>query len=135
MFPQALAWLETEGPALGVVRAARVKGAPALHTPLMEEAAQAVRAACAAAEVRAPRLPVVCGWSGRTARNAEDVSRAVWRGVAAPLRWEQVLHALYARPAGTPQPQTLVLGPGGALRHTLRQVNARAWDASLHIDV
>lgn len=61
-----------------------------------------------------------------------------------PVRWEQTLHALFARPRGGGAggegggggfPQVLALGPGRALRATLKQVNAKAWDNCLQIDV
>lgn len=86
-------------------------------------------------QVRAPRVPVVSCAEARALREAAHVRRALVRLTCAPVRWEQTLHALYARPRAAPQPLTVVLGPAGALRATLRQVNARAWDASLPVEV
>ncbi|CAG4962555.1 unnamed protein product [Parnassius apollo] len=130
----ALRWLCAEGGAWGVRRAERVRG-PALHSPLMARAVDALREALRHIEVRAPRLCVVSCVDARALRDATHVRRQLARQAAAPLRWEQALHALYARPRGEPQPLTLTLGPHKALRSTLRIVNARAWDASLQIDV
>ncbi|KPJ00371.1 putative malonyl-CoA-acyl carrier protein transacylase, mitochondrial [Papilio xuthus] len=131
----ALAWLESQGRAWGVKRAARVRVAGAFHTPLMAAAEDAVREALRHIQVRAPRVPVVSCVEARAMREAGQVRRALVRLTCAPVRWEQTLHALYARPRSEPQPLTLVLGPASALRSSLRQVNARAWDASLHVDV
>ncbi|KAJ2940783.1 hypothetical protein O0L34_g14897 [Tuta absoluta] len=133
---EALTWLERSGARFGLRRTARVAGAGAWHSALMEPARGPLRAALRAVEVAAPRLPVVCGAAGAAyAGGAAHVRRGLERGVARALRWEQALHATFARPRERALPLSLALGPGRALRHTLRQVNARAWDHSLQIDV
>ncbi|XP_059050993.1 probable malonyl-CoA-acyl carrier protein transacylase, mitochondrial [Achroia grisella] len=132
---EALAWVERRGAALGVRRAARVRVAGAYHTALMAPAAAALAAALGGVAAARPRVAVVGGAEARPYGDAAHVRRGVARHVAAPLRWQQALQALYARPRGASFPLTLALGPGRALRSTLRQVNARAWDASLQIDV
>lgn len=132
---QALRFLQARGAEWGVRRAARVRVAGAFHSALMADAGEAVRAALASLRLAAPRVRVVSGLDARAYRSAAQVARGLARGVTQPVRWEQTLHALYARPHGARFPLTLALGPGGALRATLRQVNARAWDSSLQIDV
>ncbi|XP_034832661.1 probable malonyl-CoA-acyl carrier protein transacylase, mitochondrial [Maniola hyperantus] len=132
---RALRAVEAEGRAWGVRRSARVRVVGAFHCALMARAEAAVREALRALPVGAPRVRVVSCVDARSVRGAEGARRRLARLTAAPVRWEQTLHALYARPRGAPQPLTLALGPGGALRATLKLVNARAWDASLQIDV
>lgn len=127
--------MEKQGTAFGVRRAARVRVEGAWHTPLMARAAEAVREALRALEVSAPRLAVWSCVDARRYADARGVRRQLARHVAGAVRWEQTLHALYARPRGERFPLTLALGPGAAVRSTLRQVNARAWDSSLQIDV
>ncbi|XP_028176239.1 probable malonyl-CoA-acyl carrier protein transacylase, mitochondrial [Ostrinia furnacalis] len=131
---EALKFIERNGSEFGVKRAARVRVEGAFHTPLMARAEEAVRAALGALEVCAPRVRVVSGVEARALGDAGAARRALARHVTRPVRWEQTLQALYARPRGARFPLTLALGPGGALRSTLRQVNARAWDRSLQID-
>lgn len=101
----------------------------------MAPAADALREALGAVPLRAPRVPVYSCVDAAPYRDAAGVRRQLARHVTRPVRWEQTLHALYARPRGSQFPLTLTLGPGAALRSTLRQVNARAWDSSLQIDV
>ncbi|XP_022119265.2 probable malonyl-CoA-acyl carrier protein transacylase, mitochondrial [Pieris rapae] len=132
---QALRWVEREGRAWGVRRSARVGVAGAFHTPLMARAETVVRSALEHCTVSRPRVTVVSGVDGRAVTGGAAARRRLERFTAAPVRWEQTLHALYARPPDTPQPLTLALGPGRALRATLKQVNARAWDSSIHVDV
>ncbi|CAH0724442.1 unnamed protein product, partial [Brenthis ino] len=132
---EALQFVERSGRAWGVRRSARVRVAGAFHCALMARAESAVRAALRQCAVGAPRVRVVSCVDARAVRDAAGARRRLARLTAAPVRWEQALHALYARPAGQPQPLTLALGPGAALRSTLKLVNARAWDTSLQIDV
>lgn len=132
----ALAHLERHGREMGVKRAVRVRVEGAFHTELMGRAEEAVRAALSALEVRVPRVVVVSGVDGRAyGKSASDVRRRVTRLTTRAVHWEQTLHALYARPRGDSFPLTLALGPGATLRATLKQVNARAWDSSLQIEV
>ncbi|CAH0405654.1 unnamed protein product [Chilo suppressalis] len=132
---EALRYAERHGAALGVRRAARVRVEGAFHTPLMRGAEDALREALRHVEVSEPRLRVVSAVDARPYRDAAHVRRQLARHVTRPVRWEQALHALYARPRDHALPLTLTLGPGNTTRATLRQVNARAWDASLNIDV
>lgn len=132
---EALRFIEKYGAEWGIRRAARVRVEGAFHTPLMAPAEAALREALGAIELRAPRLAVYSCVDGAVYRSAAAVRRQLPRHVSRPVRWEQTLHALYARPRGEAFPLTLTLGPGAALRSTLRQVNARAWDSSLQIDV
>ncbi|XP_050680617.1 probable malonyl-CoA-acyl carrier protein transacylase, mitochondrial [Leptidea sinapis] len=132
---RALRWVEREGRALGVRRAARVAVGGAFHSPLMARAEDAVRHAVRALQLAPPRVPLVSCVDAAPVRDAAAARRRLARLTAAPVRWEQALHRLYARPRSAPQPFTVALGPGAALRATLRQVNARAWDASVLVDV
>lgn len=131
----ALAWVERAGRPLGVRRAARVRVPGAFHSALMARAAAPVAEALRAWPPAAPRLPAWSCTGARAYRGAADVAHGVARLAHAPVRWEQTLQALLARPRSVPPPLVLALGPGDALRATLRQVNARAWDASLLVDV
>lgn len=132
---EALRHVERAGRAAGVRRAARVRVAGAYHSALMARTVEAVGAALRLCDVRAPRVRVWGGAEARVYADAAAVRRGLARLGAAPLRWEQTLHGVFARRRDEPQPLVLALGPGGALRATLRQVNARAWDRSLQIDV
>lgn len=132
---EALRFVERRGPEFGVRRAARVRVEGAFHTELMARAEDAVRAALHVLQVAEPRVRVVSAVDARPYRDARHVRAQLARHVTRPVRWEQTLHVLYARPRDQHVPLTVTLGPAAALRSTLRQVNARAWDSSLQIQV
>ncbi|KAG6460899.1 hypothetical protein O3G_MSEX012290 [Manduca sexta] len=132
---EALRYLERQGNTYGVKRAARVRVEGAFHTPLMARAEAAVATALRSVDVREPGVRVMSCVDAHAYGDVRDVRRRVAKLTTRAVRWEQTLHALYARPRGEKFPLTLALGPGGALRSTLRQVNAPAWDSSVQIDV
>ena len=89
----------------------------AFHSPLMEPAAQALRAALARVEVREPQVPV---WSNGTARPFGDVREGLAANLLRPVRWRETILAL--RAAGAQE--FVELGPGrvltGMVRRTVR---------------
>lgn len=132
---EALKFLEKSGAQFGIKRGARVRVEGAFHTPLMADAEAAMREALRSIDVRTPQVATWCCAEARVYADAADVRRGLAQHVTRAVRWEQTLQAMYARGRGEAFPLTLALGPGAALRSTLRQVNARAWDTSLQIDV
>ncbi|GBP48509.1 Probable malonyl-CoA-acyl carrier protein transacylase, mitochondrial [Eumeta japonica] len=130
----ALRWIEREGRAWGIRRSTRVLASGAFHTEAMRGAVEAVRAALALCEVRTPNLAVWSSVDAKLYHNAAQVRARLPRQVVAPVRWEQTLHAMFARDASHGFPLTCAVGPGRSMRATLRQVNAKAWDSSVQVD-
>lgn len=89
--------------------------------------------ALAAARVSAPRVRVLSALDARAYGDAADVRRRLARTLTAPARWEQTLHALFARARHEPQPLCVLAPPHTHSRTQLRMVNARAWDTALTI--
>jgi len=102
-------------------RARRLDVSGAFHSPLMASAADALRDALAAVEVRAPRFPV---YSNGTAQPFADVRGELVANLLRPVRWRETVLAL--REAGAED--FVELGPGrvltGLVKRTLRQVAA-----------
>ena len=102
-------------------RARRLDVSGAFHSPLMASAADALRDALAAVEVRAPRFPV---YSNGTAQAFADVRGELVANLLRPVRWRETVLAL--REAGAED--FVELGPGrvltGLVKRTLRQVAA-----------
>lgn len=66
----------------------------AFHTPAMEPAVAAYRAALDAVEFKRPRLPV---YSSVTAAVFTDIREELARSLVTPVRWREVTTALFAR--------------------------------------
>jgi [acyl-carrier-protein] S-malonyltransferase len=97
----------------------RVRGA--FHSPAMQSAVPAFRAALAEIPFRAPSVTV---FSSTTARPFDDIRRRLAEALVRPVRWRQALRALHAAGAR----RFLEAGPGtvltGLVRRTLEDVEA-----------
>ena len=106
------------------VRAVRLQVAGGFHSPLMEPAIAALRAAIADAEVALPRFPVASNVTGALVRDPDEIRELLARHVVSPVRWVACVAALLA--AGV---DVLVeAGPGDVLTRLAKRVapDARA---------
>jgi malonyl CoA-acyl carrier protein transacylase len=86
----------------------------AFHSPLMEPAADALRAALNATELREPAFPVL---SNGSARPFVDVRAELAENLLKPVRWRETLLALQA----TGATDFVECGPGAVLRGLVRR--------------
>jgi [acyl-carrier-protein] S-malonyltransferase len=114
----AAARAELKGAGLRTIRL-RVQGA--FHSPAMESAVPAFRAALDDVEFAPPRVPVM---SSTTARPFDDIRRRLAEALIRPVRWREALVALYDAGAR----RFVETGPGsvltGLVRRTLDSVDA-----------
>jgi [acyl-carrier-protein] S-malonyltransferase len=89
-------------------RALRLDVAGAFHSPLMEPAADRLRAALAATPIAEPSFPV---WSNGSAAPFVDVRRELAENLLRPVRWRETLLALRAHGVE----RFVELGPGAVL--------------------
>ena len=76
------------------IRAVRLNVAGAFHSPLMEPAIAALRAAIADAEVAVPRFPVASNVTGALVRDPDEIRELLARHVVSPVRWVSCVAAL-----------------------------------------
>jgi [acyl-carrier-protein] S-malonyltransferase len=98
-------------------RAMKLDVAGAFHSPLMEPAAQRLRAALAATPVREPSFPV---WSNGSAAPFADVRRELAENLLKPVRWRETLLALRAHGVE----RFVELGPGAVLTGMVKRTLA-----------
>jgi [acyl-carrier-protein] S-malonyltransferase len=91
--------------------------AGAFHSPLMEPAADRLRAALAAAPVREPEFPV---WSNGSAAPFVDIRRELAENLLKPVRWRETLLALRAHGVE----RFVELGPGAVLTGMVKRTLA-----------
>jgi [acyl-carrier-protein] S-malonyltransferase len=98
-------------------RAMKLDVAGAFHSPLMEPAADRLRAALAATPVHEPRFPV---WSNGSAAPFADVRRELAENLLKPVRWRETLLSLRAHGAE----RFVELGPGAVLTGMVKRTLA-----------
>jgi [acyl-carrier-protein] S-malonyltransferase len=83
-------------PELGIRRTVRLKVSGAFHSPLMEPAAERLRADLARVTIRRPEFPVVANASARPLTDPEEIRASLAAQVASPVLFEASLRALFA---------------------------------------
>ena len=98
-------------------RAMKLDVAGAFHSPLMEPAAERLRAALAATPIAEPAFPV---WSNGSAAPFVDVRRELAENLLKPVRWRETLLALRAHGVE----RFVELGPGAVLTGMVKRTLA-----------
>lgn len=95
----------------GIRRAMSLAVAGAFHSPLMQPAAERLRAALAAVAWRDPQWPVYSNVTAAPVTRAADIPELLARQLTSPVRWADSVRAMHA--AGIDE--FLELGPGKTL--------------------
>lgn len=100
-------------------RAIPLKVSAPFHCALMKPAADVVRAALEAIEVRTPKFPVVANVDATPRTAPADIKDALIRQVDAPVRWQASVEAMAA--AGVTH--ALEIGPGKVLAGLVKRIS------------
>lgn len=102
---------------VGVKRVVPLKVAAAFHTPLMEDARQALAPTLAATAFSRPSAPVVSNVDARPHDDPGGWQDALGRHLVSPVRWRESMESLVALGADT----FLEVGPGAVLSGLARK--------------
>jgi len=103
-------------------KAVALKVAGAFHSPLMQPAADRMKAELDKVAFAAPRRPVYANVTGAPHGDVESIKGLLVQQIVRPVRWMETMQAL-AADAGQ---KFLELAPGRTLTGLLRKVNRRA---------
>ncbi|HEU4641711.1 MAG TPA: ACP S-malonyltransferase [Gemmatimonadaceae bacterium] len=111
----------------GAKRALRLNVSGAFHSPLMQVAADGLRAALDAVAFAQPAFPVYSNVSTEASEGIEDAKALLVRQLTSPVRWtEEVRHMAGAHPDAL----FLELGPGNVLGNLVKRIVPGARTAS-----
>lgn len=103
--------------AAGAKRVLPLRVSGPFHSSYMQSAAEAFREVVAGIELNAPQVRFVSSVSGAEEREPERIRELLWRQLAAPVRWTDVMAAFAGEHA-------LELGPGTALQGIAKRSEA-----------
>jgi [acyl-carrier-protein] S-malonyltransferase len=115
---EGLARLAERAPAVGARRVVRLPVSGAFHSPLVESAAEALRAPLGSARFAAPQ-PAFFSTSSLAFESAEGLADLLLRQITAPVRWEQAVRALVQ--AG--YDVFVEVGPGNVLTGLIKRID------------
>ena len=100
-------------------RAIRLDVAGAFHSPLMQPAADAFKAALAKVEMRAPAFPVVSNATAQPAQDPDQIRELLVKQIVSPVLWERSMRALIQAGATS----TVEFPPARVLTGMLRKID------------
>ena len=103
----------------GIRMARELKVAGAYHSRLMQLAYEKFAAPLEAAELRAPRLPVVCNVDGRPVAGAAEIRRSLHEQVTSTVRWVDCVEHMIDELGCS---LFIELGPGGVLAGLINRI-------------
>lgn len=130
---EAINFLQMNAKDFGIKRTKRIPVSGAFHTSLMAPAREVVSKALKQIRLEVPLIPVHSNLDAAIYRDVDAIRHKLSKQITSPVRWEQILHAIYERPQDTQYPQTYECGPGSTLLTTLAMVNGRARRRARHI--
>ena len=133
---QALGFLQKNGAEFGLRRMKRIPVSGAFHTELMRSAEPTFRKVLKEIRLQEPIIPVHSNvTSDRYGKIKGAILKLLALQISKPVKWEQTMHAIYSRSAGTQFPRTYEVGPGAQLGTLLKMVNKSAWQHYSNVEV
>lgn len=119
---EALDRAEALAPDAGIRRSIRLVVSGAFHSPIMQPAADRLKADLADVEIQTPRCPVYTNVLAEPVSDPDDIRDLLARQVVSPVRWEDSVRAMIA--AGTTT--FIEPGPGRVLASLLKKIDRSA---------
>lgn len=123
---EAIDYIEKNSRELGVTRVKRLPVSGAFHTVLMEPAVESFKNAIDNVKMNDLTLKVYSNVKGTPYLSTEEIRKLLIKQLTRPVRWEQILHHLYARPEGESFPRTFDVASNGTMKSILTRVNMKA---------
>ncbi|KAK2181327.1 hypothetical protein NP493_403g03017 [Ridgeia piscesae] len=123
---EALEFIEKNAKDFGISRVKWLPVSGAFHTPLMQSAKKPLEEALKHVDIRHPIISVHSNVTSHRYNKPATIAKLLVEQVTSPVKWEQTLHVLYARPQGENFPSTYEMGPGTQLGSLLRKTNEKA---------
>jgi len=108
--------------AAGAKRALPLPVSAPFHSSLMKPAAERLKERLAAAQIAAPRIPVVNNIDVKVEQQPEAIREALYRQAFGPVRWVEVVQALRARGLT----HIFECGPGKVLAGMVKRIDSEA---------
>ena len=116
---EALDAAEKVAPEFGIRKCRRLVVSGAFHSPIMDPAAEKLKASLADVTFHAPRIPVVSNVTAEPVTTPDDIRTLLARQVISPVRWADSVLAMKSMGVST----FLEPGPGKVLGALLRKID------------
>jgi len=125
---EALEFIHLNASEFGISKTHYIPVSGAFHTRLMLPAKTALAKALSSVDMQDPIIPVHSNVNSFKYKSRTVIAKLLSEQLYSPVRWEQTMHVLYARPQGENFPFTFEVGPGRQLGAMLRKINSKAFE-------
>ncbi|GAB6030413.1 hypothetical protein CHUAL_007290 [Chamberlinius hualienensis] len=125
---EALEFIQKNAKDFGIRKYKQLRVSGAFHTKLMLPAEESVKIALMSLKFKDPAISLYSNVEGKIYSNTKQIIRLLPKQISSPVKWEQVMHSIYKRPAEVGFPRTFECGPGKSLNAILEKVNGKAWE-------
>lgn len=132
---KALEFLETNKKDFKIRATKRLRVRGAFHTPLMEPAVEAFKAALSNTRMSDPRVPIYSNVDSRVLTTAVQIKRTLPQQLVRCVNWEQSMTSLFTAGPNDLLPSVYECGPGKTLSTMLTKINGRAAKNCTYISV
>lgn len=123
---EALQYIEQNAEKYHIKHIRRLPVSGAFHTELMEPALKSFVKLLNTIEIKSPLCPVYANYNAKRYINEHSVKKFLIKQITHPVKWEQIMHSIYERAAGTDYPNTFDICSAGKMTAILRLTNGKA---------
>ncbi|XP_013418436.1 malonyl-CoA-acyl carrier protein transacylase, mitochondrial [Lingula anatina] len=132
---EALKFIEKSKSVFNIPRVKPLPVSGAFHTALMRPIAQEFKKKLDGVKIGVPLIPVQSNVNAKRYRKPDVIKKMLVKQLYSPVKWEQIMQTLYARPKDSAYPDTYELGPGKQLGTLLKSVCQSAHKNYMDTDV
>ena len=114
------------GAEFGIKKVKYLPVSGAFHSDLMLPAKSILQKTLKTIPVEAPLIPVYSNVDAKRYHTPDQIRTKLANQICEPVKWEQIMHAIFEREKGTEFPYTYECGPGTTLKTVLRMNNSLA---------
>lgn len=113
----------------GAKKAVKLAVSVAVHSPLMQAAGEAFKAAVDETPLHPPHIPVVANVSAQPVTDVDSIRHELSVQITSPVRWTESIQAMLAAGVHT----FVEMGPGGVLKGLIKRIDRSAAGFSIEI--
>ena len=106
----------------------------AFHTKLMHPATSVMKEVLKSVDFQKPLVQVYSNVSGKKYNSTTEIRQHLCEQIVKPVKWEQIIFNLIARPKNINMPNIYEVGPGKQFGPILKKCNGKAFKHYIHID-
>lgn len=130
----AIQFLQQHGQKHNIRKLLPINVSGAFHTKLMNSATDIMKEALKQVDIRKPLVKVYSNVTGKKYRSSVEIRQSLCEQIVKPVKWEQTIFNLIARPAEVNIPYIYEVGPGKQFGPVIRKCNGKAFRNYVHID-